>query len=353
MFHLGFADARPPAPGQPIGPGSDLEEEFHDEESVGDEISDTLVALMPWGISILFHVVLVVAAFFFVWQVILQPEEEGIIPDATFSDTPGAPDPIESVQEESSESPRTTPTVDPTTNPPSPVVNNTNIQTTSIGLTSSGGITGGTFGNTNGNGEFGTNVFGNGGNARNIAFVVDASGSMVGVLPFVINELKRVINELKEAQKFTIIFFTGEGVFEVPGGGRRTGLRSATAEFKQQSSSWITLDNHNVESVGRGSAHALAAIEQALSYRPQLVFLLSDNLTGGGQGATQHEIFQGDLMESITEANDFTPPAKINTIQFVYVDPLIRAGLTGTLERIANETGGTYKFLDERELNLR
>lgn len=355
MLIFGFADQRASAPGpQPPQADPDLDEDFDDEESIGDEISDTLVALMPWGISILFHVALIVAAFFFVWQVILVEEEDPpIIPDAVFSDTPGAPDPIETVQEESSDSPRTTPTIDPTTKPPTPVVNNTDIQTTSIGAISAGGVTGGTFGNTNGNGTFGTSVFGNGGNARNIAFVVDASGSMVGVLPFVINELKRVINGLDAAQKFTIIFFTGEGVFEVPGGGRRGGLRPATAEFKQQSSAWITLDNHNIEPNGRGSVNAIAAIEQALGHKPQLVFLLSDNLTGGGQGATIDEIFQSDVMEAIAEANDFTPPAKINTIQFLYVDPLINAGLPGTLERIADETEGNYKFLSERDLNLR
>lgn len=356
MLMFGFADQRAPGPGpQQQGPNPDLDDEFlDDEESVGDEISETLMALMPWGISILFHVALVVAAFFFVWQVILvEEEQEPVIPDASFSDTPGAPDPIETVQEESSDSPRTTPTVDPTVNTPNPTVNNTNIQSQSIGMTAAGGISGGSFGTGNGNGDFGTSVFGNGGNARNIAFVVDASGSMVGVLPFVINELKRVINGLEGAQKFTIIFFTGEGVFEVPGGGRRQGLRPATAEFKQQVSSWITLDNHNVEPNGRGSVNAIAAIEQALSHRPQLVFLLSDNLTGGGQGATKDEIFQADVMDAIAEANDYTPPAKINTIQFLYVDPLVNAGLTGTLERIANDTDGVYKFLTERELNLR
>ena len=114
MFMFGFADKSAPGP-QQQGPNPELDDEFLDEEeSVGDEISETLMALMPWGISILFHVALVVAAFFFVWQVILvEEEQEPVIPDAAFSETPGAPDPIETVQEESSDSPRTTPTVDP------------------------------------------------------------------------------------------------------------------------------------------------------------------------------------------------------------------------------------------------
>ena len=145
MLMFGFADQRAPGPNpQSTAPNPELDDEFLDEEeSVGDEISETLVALMPWGISILFHVALVVAAFFFVWQVILvEEEQEPIIPDASFSETPGAPDPIETVQEESSDSPRTTPTVDPTVNTPNPTVNNTNIVSQSIGMTHAGGISG-------------------------------------------------------------------------------------------------------------------------------------------------------------------------------------------------------------------
>ena len=83
------------------------------------------------------------------------------------------------------------------------------------------------------------------------------------------------------------------------------------------------------------------------------MFLLSDNLTGGGQGATLHEIFQDELMAAIRKKNNFTPPAKFNTIQFLYEDPLVSAGLTGTLQLIADETGGNYKFIGDRDLNLK
>ncbi|MFI4859814.1 MAG: hypothetical protein ACIAXF_03930 [Phycisphaerales bacterium JB063] len=355
MMLFGFAANRASAPGpEHAPPQPELDEEFDDEESVGDEISDTLMALMPWGISILFHVALVVAAFFFVWQIIMTEEPEPpVIPDAAFSETPGSPDPIETVDEQTSDAPPTVPTIDPTTNPPSPVMNVTDIQSLSVGATTAGGTPGSSFTSGNGTGTFGTNVFGNGGTARNIAFIVDASGSMVDTMPLVINELKRVINELDPAQKFTIIFFNAEGVHEVPGPTGRTNLRPATVEFKQMASNWITLDNHNIEPNGRGSVNAIPAIELALKYQPQLVFLLSDNLTGGGQGATTHEIFQSDVMRAIERANDHTPPAKINCIQFIYRDPLLNAGLRGTLERIAEETDGVYKFLSERDLNLR
>jgi hypothetical protein len=357
MF-LGFASSKdsPPKNPQSTAPDPELDDEFLDEEeeSVGDEITKTLVALMPWGISILFHVALIVVAFFLVWQTIIKAEEEQpVIPNSKLSDSPGAPMVIEEVQEQSADTPMTVPVVDPVVTNPTPTVTDTPIPTTLVGLTYAGGQSGGPLGNTTGNGDFGADVFGNGGNAKNIAFIVDASGSMVDVLPFVVNELKRVVNELKPAQNITIIMFSGEGVYEVPGGGGVKGLRACTPKFKEDIREWVTLENFKFETGGRGSQNVETAIVRGLSYKPQLVFLLSDNLTGGGQGATQHEIFQDDLMKEIRKANDHKPPAKFNTIQFLYEDPLVRAGLKGTLQLIADDTGGNYKFIGARDLNLK
>lgn len=356
-MYLGFADGRDSAPANPqSNAGPELDDEFFDDEgeSVGEEIGKTLVALMPWGISILFHVALLLVAFFLVWQTIYPAEEEQpVIPNAKLSDSPGAPLVVQEVQEQSADTPLTVPVVDPVVTDPTPTVTNTPIPTSLVGNTFAGGQSGGPLGNTTGSGDFGASVFGNGGNAKNIAFVVDASGSMVDVLPFVVNELKRVVNGLKPEQNITIIMFSGDGVYEVPGGGGVKGLRAATPRFKENIRDWVSLENFRFETGGRGSQHVQEAIVRALEYRPQLVFLLSDNLTGGGQGATQHEIFQDVLMSSINKANDHKPPAKFNTIQFLYEDPLVRAGLRGTLQLIAEDSGGNYTFIGARDLNLK
>lgn len=356
-MYLGFASNKDNPPANPQSTADpDLDDEFLEEEdeSVGEEISKTLVALMPWGISILFHVALIVVAFFLVWQTIIKAEEEQpVIPNSKLSESPGAPMVVEEVQEQSADTPMTVPVVDPVVTDPTPTVTDTPIPTTLVGLTYAGGQSGGPLGNTTGSGDFGADVFGNGGNAKNIAFIVDASGSMVDVLPFVVNELKRVVNELQPAQNITIIMFSGQGVYEVPGGGGVKGLRACTPKFKEDIREWVSLENFKFETGGRGSQNVQTAILRGLSYKPQLVFLLSDNLTGGGQGATQHEIFQDDLMESLKKANDHKPPAKFNTIQFLYEDPLVRAGLKGTLQLIADETGGNYKFIGARDLNLK
>ena len=94
-------------------------------------------------------------------------------------------------------------------------------------------------------------------------------------------------------------------------------------------------------------ANPVKAIRQALSYKPELMFILSDNITGSG-------IFETDqrwLLDQIKEA-DRGIGTKINTIQFLYPDRLTRAGLKGTLELIADETGGVYEFYDGKKLGI-
>ena len=272
-----------------------------------------------------------------------QANPAPVVPTSKLSENPGAP----MVVEEVDEAPAGTPLAIEATNP-TPTVTDTTIPTQLIGLTFQGsGQAGGP--QPHPEGDFGVDVYGNGGNARNIAFLIDASGSMDQALPFIARELNRVINTLKPAHNITILTFCSEGVAEAPGGGGVRGLRSATPEFKEDIRQWLNPDNKSFETGGAARTHAKYAILRALSYRPQIVYVLSDNLTGTGK----HELNQDDLIKTITNANDFDPPAKFHTIQFFKEDPLVAAGLTGTLQRLADETGGNYKFISKRDLNLR
>lgn len=227
---------------------------------------------------------------------------------------------------------------------------------TLTGRTFAGGGGGGPIGTADVKNSFKTDVFGSRGNAKDIVFVVDASGSMVDVLPFVVKELKRVLGGLSPQQRVTVICFSGEGIYEVNGGGggqADRGLREATPEFKEHLYEWLSIENYQFPSGGRGAQHAEQALARGLAYKPQMMFVLSDSLTGGGQGATRHEISQAELLKAVKAANQADPPAKINTIQFLYEDPLVRAGLTGTLQLLADETGGSYRFIGARDLNLK
>lgn len=346
MFALNFADPPQPGVARSGSAPSDANEDDYEtvmeqEESLGDEANAVLLSLLPWGVSFLFHVGVVLLAIFVVWSTIdpLNQEEEVVIPIARLSVTPGAPltmktikKKIKSKQRVMTKSVRETPT------------NLSNQVDAKIPLI---GAAGGSPGKAS---PFGTTLrtesgaratmYGSGGNARRLAYIIDASGSLLDSMPFVINEIKRSISELSDQQSFTVIFFQGDDVLEVP----PSGLKKANSELKKQAIRWVDMSSGNI--IPHGSSNPVKAIKLALRYKPQLMFLLSDNITGHGQ----YEMNQKRLVDEIKKAN--SAHTKINTIQFLYPDPLVTVGLKPTMELISKNTGGIYKFVDGRELGI-
>ena len=176
--------------------------------------------------------------------------------------------------------------------------------------------------------------------AKRIAYVIDASGSLLDSMPFVIENLKKSIRGLKSHQSFTVIFSQGDKAIEVP----PQGMRQANVDHKRQALDWIDMGSGNV--VPKGRSKPIVAIKAALRYKPEAIFLLSDNITGQGQFETN----QKRLLSDVLKAN--TVKTRINTIQFLYPDPLVSIGLKPTLEVISSETGGKYKFIDGHELGI-
>jgi len=164
-------------------------------------------------------------------------------------------------------------------------------------------------------------------NARRIVYVIDASGSMIRSLQIVIEELTR--------------FFQRNDAVMVPPTGR---LTQATVEAQLRTLKWI--DDHVIPA---GRSNPLTAIERALAFKPNVIFLLSENITGSGE----FEIDQEDLLNLLDELNPIEARfgrrrTQINCIQFLDPDPL------DTLRRIADRHGGPggYRFLSRAELGL-
>ncbi|MCE9590290.1 MAG: hypothetical protein K8S99_07180 [Planctomycetes bacterium] len=201
------------------------------------------------------------------------------------------------------------------------------------------------FGSGSGNGGSGlkVNFFACGGKGTKIVFLVDASGSLIDSFEIITHELRRTINNLSEPQSFTVIFFQGGDVKEI----RPAGLKHADAEAKKKFAEWIDPAAGNI--IPGGGTNPLKAMELALSYKPQLVFLLSDNITG--VGSQRFEIDQQRLLANIRRVN--RTGVQINTIQFRQQDPLAAKGLRATMEMISAESNGVYTFIDDRQLNLR
>ena len=178
-------------------------------------------------------------------------------------------------------------------------------------------------------------------NARRLVYVIDASGSMIRSMRIVVEELARSLEGLTAEQSFAVVFFQGNEAAMVPPFGR---LTPATADAKIEALEWI--DDHIIPA---GRSSPVAAIEMALGLEPDVIFLLSENITGSGQ----FEIDQQDLLALLEKLNPVDAATgrrltQINCVQFLYPDPL------QTLEKIAERHGGPrgYKFLDAQELGI-
>src|SRR5690606_31927363 len=93
----------------------------------------------------------------------------------------------------------------------------------------------------------------------------------------------------------------------------------------------------------------IAALEAALKLDPDVIFLLSQDITGYGE----FEVDQRDLLNRLEALNPVDPATgrrrvQIQCIQFLKEDPL------GTMRKIAEAHGGRngYKFLSSAELGL-
>ncbi len=176
-------------------------------------------------------------------------------------------------------------------------------------------------------------------NPKRTVYMIDASGVVFQTLPFICMELKRSINEMNSDQEFTVIFFQGGSPREIP----PLGLKKADKESKNKVFNWI--DSSHI--IAQGGNSPAKAIELASKYQPDLIYLLSDNVTG--EGANQ--VNQQELVQKFTEeaAKNKT---RINAIQFLHPDPFTALGKKSTLQLITEKTGGVYRFIDAKELGI-
>jgi len=324
-------------PVEEVAPPAEVE-----DPSIDDPADDALTKLLPWTVSFVLHAVMVMLALFAVWSVIQQEEQHVIIPMARLSATPGAPLQIKQTPRLKAD-PVARRTVSPLRRQtPVQMLTQPRSDATLVGVLGSSGNANPFEATVAGGGELRAQFLGSGGNARRIVFIIDASGSLIDTFPFVVRELKRSISQLSERQHFTIIFFQGDDVIEVPPIG--IDAKRASSTIKQQTIDWLAKENYHV--TPQGTSNPVRALRRAFEYRPQLIFLLSDNITGQGQ----YEIDQSRLLEEIDRVNK--SGTKINTLQFIYPDPLIQAGLRGTMEQIAERSGGVYKFVSKSDLNI-
>lgn len=171
------------------------------------------------------------------------------------------------------------------------------------------------------------------GKQPSVAFLVDASGSLVDTLPQVIEHLSFRIGKLSSKQTFTVIFFRKGQAIEV----QPAGMRLATPEDRQLVRKWIAPWSGNVKTFGKSDP--AKAIELALHYKVDQIYILSDDSFGRRLQTEQSESMADQLTRIIGEQ-----PVQVHTIQFFYDDP------DGVMQDIAEQFDGTYEFVAPSEM---
>ena len=183
-------------------------------------------------------------------------------------------------------------------------------------------------------------------NATRIVYVVDASGSLVSWMQVVLNELFRSLEQLDDRQQFAVIFFQEDRAIEVPPLRR---LQKATSQARRRAIDWISEGDNVVPGYG---SNPVTALEAAFDLHPEVIFLLSDSITGSGA----YEVDQASLLASLESMNPVRDAESgrrdvvIQCVQFLGEEE----DRLGTMRRIAELHGGEsgYKVYDRKAMGL-
>jgi tetratricopeptide (TPR) repeat protein len=157
---------------------------------------------------------------------------------------------------------------------------------------------------------------------RKFVFVVDRSGSMTDSFDLVKRELKRSISDLSDDAEFHIIFMSSGPAVEMP----QRKLVNATERNKQVAFEFID------SIVAQGETSPDSAVTRAMALRPDVAYVLTD----------------GEFnWSTVGLVRNLNPQGKttVNTISFLY------RGGEKVLKEIADQNGGSYKFVSEDELS--
>ena len=173
-----------------------------------------------------------------------------------------------------------------------------------------------------------------GSDVQRVVYCIDASGSMIRSLPMVLEHLGHSMAQLAPPQRFSVVFFQDNEAVPMP---NFAALPLATADHKRAALRWM-----HQEVVPRGRSNPLRALEMALAIQPDVIFLLSENITGAGL----FEIEADRLLAALEDQNpvraDGTRGTAIKCVQFLEEDVL------GVLRQIAEVHGGPdgYNFVE-------
>ncbi len=185
------------------------------------------------------------------------------------------------------------------------------------------------FGTPGGGGGIGPKApfAGMGGNARQIVYLCDASGTMQSVFSSLRDELKKSVGVLVPGQFFNVIFFTGDNVIAYNKGG----LIMANPDNKKKLYDFVD------DVSPKEGTNPFPAINAAFDNKPQLIYVLTDGFD------------QVDSLEAVYQEfakRNADKKVKVNCI-LLSSDPSRDKSLVDLLQRIAKDNGGSLKIINK------
>ncbi len=178
----------------------------------------------------------------------------------------------------------------------------------------------------------GTSIFrapprGSAGGVRLVAFVCDASGSMLqaGKFDMLRMELQKAVGSLSPIHGFNVILFKEKSFLAVD----TKSLMTANEANKKRTFTFLD------DVMPQGATDPIPALDAAFKQGPELIFLLTDGDFPDNTGVI-----------SWIRSHNTGKKIKISTIAFVDAGKEYES----TLKTIATENGGTYKFVDQNDL---
>jgi hypothetical protein len=155
-----------------------------------------------------------------------------------------------------------------------------------------------------------------------IVYLIDGGEYMMGSIGAIKYELKRSIGELPDAKKFQVIFYSASTT-EIPGS------EPVPATDKNKQEAFRLIDDY----VPGDGADPTVGLERAFACRPDVICFLA--------GAE----LPSSLIELVKRLN-VNKRTCVHTIRFLW-----RFGDDAVLRKIAEDSGGGYKFVTEDDLD--
>lgn len=271
----GAAGAAGTAPPPPPPEETEAPEE---EISEGDVFVTAMSRIMPFVISIFFHIgiaMIFVLLYFVAVEATEDEDMQIVVPDAVLSEDPGGmltKTPTKQKQQQSKQQSR----VQSPRESPVPQESGKTDQPVRVGAAGAAGGRGDAMIQAGGGGGPRSSFMGSGGRAYHICYVIDRSGSMMDTFDLVTKEMMMSIARLKEVQDFHVLFFNDGPPLENP----PKMLVPATAHNKALTGRFLQ------KLIAQGQTDPIPALERAFAVldradkrRPgKLVYLLTDGV---------------------------------------------------------------------------